>query len=280
MLQEPRVSAVAEGAEGAEGAAGEPGKPEVQFRCDSQGSVLLAGRDGFVSEVSVDQFLTIHRVGQITIGEFALATSVQHMSSIRVAVFSLSPSDRGPADSELAENWTKVVDCMARKAVRFVAGHFADKLDQFLLATRTSLQTRACATVHFHAHAQSHEATAMFILGPVGNVKEDGAYTITRGDGEVASSVETLIDHAQAMVGQAPYVGAEGKDRSRGWPVIEGTKERHPQHVSEHTKKIVIFFGSHESRRSWKKAEEREKKRQERADMWYDKTGKQQHWRK
>ena len=123
----------------------------------------------------------------------------------------------------------------------------------------------------------------MFILGPVGNVKErleGGAYTITRGDGEVASKVESLIDHAQAMVGQAPYVGAVGQDRSRGWPAIQHSKERQPQHVSEHTRKIVIFFGSNESRRSWKQTQEREEKREERAEKWYGITGKQQHWRR
>ena len=271
LLEEPRI------------AAGEQGKPEVQFRCDSQGSVLLAGRDGFVSEVSVVQFLRMERVGEITIGEFALATSVQHMASIKVAVVSLTPSDRGTVDSELAERWTKIVDSMARKTVRFVAGQFADKLDHFLVSTRTSLQATACATVHFHAHAESCETTAMFILGPVGNVKErleGGGYTITRGDGEVASKVESLIDHAQAMVGQDTYVGAVGQDRSRGWPAIQHVKERKPQHVSEHTRKIVIFFGSTASRRSGKKLHERADSREERADKWYAKTGKQQCWRR
>ena len=271
LLEEPRI------------AAGEQGKPEVQFRCDSQGSVLLAGRDGFVSEVSVVQFLRMERVGEITIGEFALATSVQHMASIKVAVVSLTPSDRGTVDSELAERWTKIVDSMARKTVRFVAGQFADKLDHFLVATRTSLQATACATVHFHADAESCETTAMFILGPVGNVKErleGGGYSITRGDGEVASKVESLIDHAQAMVGQDTYVGAVGQDRSRGWPAIQHVKERKPQHVSEHTRKIVIFFGSTASRRSGKRLHERAESREERADKWYAKTGKQQYWRR
>ena len=96
----------------------------------------------------------------------------------------------------------------------------------------------------------------------------------------MASKVESLIDHAQAMVGQAPYVGAVGQDRSRGWPAIQHSKERQPQHVSEHTRKILIFFGSTASRRSAKKLEEREDKRDERAEKWYEKTGKQQGWRR
>eukprot|EP00959_Pyramimonas_sp_CCMP1952_P187103 3912628-Pyramimonas_sp.AAC.1 len=97
----------------------------------------MAGRDGFVSEVGVQQFLNLPGVGQITIGEFALAVSIQQMASIKVAVVSLTPGCRRPIDSEVAENWTKVVDSMARKSVRFVAGHFADKIDEFLVATRT-----------------------------------------------------------------------------------------------------------------------------------------------
>ena len=274
LEEEQRSSAVAEG------------RREVQFRCDSQGSVLVAGRDGFVSDVRVQQFLKIERVGQVTIAQFDFAVSVQHMASIKVAVVSLTPNDRGDMSSELAENWKKVVDCMARTAVRFVAGQFADRLDQFLLATRAALQARACATVHFDAHADSCEATGMFILGPVNKVKEGaegGGYTITRGDGEISDEVKWQIEHSQACVGvgqDSYYVGPAGQDRSRGWPVIQHSKERQPQHVSEHTRKIVIFFGSTESHRSWKGREEREEKREERAEKWYGMTGKQQCWRR
>ena len=126
----------------------------------------------------------------------------------------------------------------------------------------------------------------MFILGPVNKVKErveGGAYTITRGDGEIAPGVEWLIQHSQAMVGvgqDSYYVGPAGKDRSRGWPVIQHSKERQPQHVSEHTRKILIFFGSTESRRSLRGLQEREDKRDERAEKLFEKTGKQQGWRR
>ena len=208
------------------------------------------------------------------------------MASIKVAVVSLTPNDRGDMSSELAENWKKVVDCMARTAVRFVAGQFADRLDQFLLATRAALQARACATVHFDALADSCAATGMFILGPVNKVKEGaegGGYTITRGDGEISDEVKWQIEHSQACVGvgqDSYYVGPAGQDRSRGWPVIQHSKERQPQHVSEHTRKILIFFGSTASRRSAKKLEEREDKRDERAEKMFEKTGKQQGWRR
>ena len=175
------------------------------------------------------------------------------------------------------------MDSFSRKSVRFVAGQFADKIDEFLVATRACLQARACATVHLQAHAESHEATAMFILGPVGNVKEllEGCgYSITRVDGEVASRVESLIDHQQAMVGRRPYVGAVGQDRSRGWPTIQMSKEKKPKHVADHTRKIVIFFGSNASRRTGEKAQKREANREERAEKWYERTGQQQHWRR
>ena len=123
----------------------------------------------------------------------------------------------------------------------------------------------------------------MCILGPVGNLNElfeGGGYSIARVDGEVASRVQSLIDHQQAMVGQRPYVGAVGQDRSRGWPTIQQTKEKKPKHVADHTRKIVIFFGSYASRRTQEKWQKREATREERADKWCGRTGKEQHWRK
>eukprot|EP00959_Pyramimonas_sp_CCMP1952_P124426 2601583-Pyramimonas_sp.AAC.1 len=72
----------------------------------------------------------------------------------------------------------------------------------------------------------------MFIVGPVGNVKErlgsDG-YTITHG-GEVPPEVEAQIERVRKVVLERPCSGGATKDRSRGWPTIQSTKEKQPQH--------------------------------------------------
>ena len=124
----------------------------------------------------------------------------------------------------------------------------------------------------------------MFILGPVGNVKgrlEGGGHSITRGDGEVAQKVESLIRLLAEEVYKDPYQGDEREeDRSRNWPTIQMAKEKQPQHVAEHTKKIVIFFGSNACRRTKDKQQRREHNRDQRAQKWYGKTGEQQHWRR
>ena len=257
-------------------------RPEVPFRCDSQGPFLLAGRDGYVAEVMVQKLLNLPGVGQIAIAEFSLAVSIQQMGSIKVAVVSLTPGDLGQVDEATADNWNKVGDSLARMSVRFAVGHFSNRIDQFLVATRTALQVRACATVQFHAHAESQEACAMFILGPVGNVKgrlEGGGHSITRGDGEVSQRVARMIELLADVVYQDPYQG-DAQDRSRNWPTIQMAKEKRAQHVAEHTKKIVIFFGSNACRRTKDKHERREHNRDQRAQKWYGKTGEQQHWRR
>ena len=122
----------------------------------------------------------------------------------------------------------------------------------------------------------------MFILGPVGTVKgrlEGGGHSITRGDGEVADRVARVIDVQADVVYQDPYQGT-AQDRSRNWPTIQMAKEKQPQHVAEHTKKIVIFFGSKACRRTKDRHERREHNRDQRAQKWYGKTGEQQHWRR
>ena len=164
-----------------------------------------------------------------------------------------------------------------------MVGQFANQLDVFLTAARVRLQVRACATVQYDARAESHEATAMFIVGPVCNVKqrlESGGHSITRGDGEVPPEVDAQIEHVSKVVLQRAYSGAAGQDRSRGWPTIQGTKEKQPHQVLHHTKKIGIFFGSNASRRTRDGAQKRAANREERAEKWYERTGQQQHWRR
>ena len=173
------------------------------------------------------------------------------------------------------------MDSFSRKSVRFVAGQFADKIDQFLVALRAAVQVRPCATVDFRQDAYSHEASAMFILGPVGHVKGAG-HAVTRGHGARSSESNALLrDCIDEVAKRPPRTGPErSDDKSRGWPTIQSTKEKPPQHVSEHTKKFVIYFGSNASRRAQGNAQRREGAREQRAEKSYEKTGWQPHWRK
>ena len=93
--------------------------------------------------------------------------------------------------------------------------------------------------------------------------------------------VDTEIDHVSTAVRERARNQDGGKeDRSRGWPVIQTTKEKTPQQVQAHTKKISIFFGSNASRRTRGAAKQREANRDERAEKMYPRTGKQQPWRR
>ena len=262
---------------------GGQGRAEQRFLCDAGqvGPFLLAGRAGYVQDVHVHQLLKYDGVGQVAIGQFGLAVALQQMTSIQVALVSLA-SPEVPNGSAVADDWEKVIDAVARKAVRFVAGNFGNQLDVFLEAFRTSLQVRACASVQYDARAQPHQATALCIVGPVGNVKvllgSDGAsrpLTITRGDGELEEADETLIEHIKGKVLERPFHDRGRLDRSRGWPTIQSSKEKKCQHTCEHTKKISIYFGSNASRRTSEKLAQREESRKHRAERWEEKTGKQ-----
>ena len=256
-------------------------RTEVRFLYGSSGPFLLAGRDGFVSDVVVQQADVVPGFGEIAIAEFSFSVSVQQMSSIKVAVVRLGPGRRN-ADPSV---WDQVLESISRKSVRFVAGQFADVLDQFLVATRAAVQVRACATVQLIETGESFEATGMFVLGPVGQVipKIAGGrgcgHTVFRGDGDVALEAQVLMDHTADVLGQRSHSGGEREDRSRGWPTIQHTKEKEPKHVANHTTKIGIYFGSNASRRTRGKAHEREDKRQDRADKAFQRTGRQPHWR-
>eukprot|EP00959_Pyramimonas_sp_CCMP1952_P420776 8814182-Pyramimonas_sp.AAC.1 len=57
------------------------------------------------------------------------------------------------------------------------------------------------------------------------------------------------------------------------------SKEKPPRHVADHTKNIVIFFGSTASRRTKGKSKMRQDNREVRAEKWCQKTGKQPGWR-
>ena len=267
----------------ASGDAGDQGRPEVPFLVEAQGPFLLAGRDGYVSEVMVHMYLALPGVGQIAIAEFSLSVSVQQMTSIKVAVVSLAPGGAGEGPA-VAEYWAKVLDAIARKSVRFIAGDFADQTDRFLHQARESLQVRLCAAMQYDASGESLAATALFIVGPVGSVTgerlQDRVFSVTRGGGETPLEVETAIECATKAVGERPYSGAAGQDKSRGWPAIQSTKEKNPEVVIDRTKKVVIFFGSKASRRTYRGAQRREDNREKRAKKWDERTGQQQHWRK
>ena len=225
------------------------------FRCDSVAPFLFAGRDGFVTDVQVQKQWNLDGFGQIAVAEFSLAVTVQHQQSVKVALVNVTPGGRCKDNPAWRwEDWTTVVDALSRKTVRFVAGGFEDKLDQFLVAMAALLQVRCCSTVQFHADGDSLEASAMCILGPVGEVQtlskeEGGGHTLTRGDGEVAPELTALINVVDSIQRQPPYGGHDGSDRSRHWTKIQHAKEKAPQHVEPHTKKIVVYFGSKNSRR-------------------------------
>ena len=124
----------------------------------------------------------------------------------------------------------------------------------------------------------------MFIVGPLRDVRgerlESGEHSVTRGSGVTHPDIDKAIGLANRAVGERPYSGAAGQGKSRGWPAIQSTKEKNPEVVLDRTKKVLIFFGSKASRRTYRGAWRREDNREKRAKKWDERTGQQQHWRK
>ena len=200
--------------------------------------------------------------GRLLIADVDFSVSVMHMSTIRVAAISLfeTPNSEAPPVSA----WKEVVHAVEKRSVRIIAGEFADRLPTALDRLREKMSVRAAALVPCLRQEDNTRwlaSSAMVMVGPVGESQDtilhDGKGNIvwsepseTRGRG---ASIKKggLLKLARSLEDQ-PFTGKAGEDETRGWPEIQSVKQKKVERNYPHTKKLSIFAGARDSRRSAK----------------------------
>ena len=173
--------------------------------------------------------------------------------------------------------------------MRLIAGEFADTIFTVLKQLRMHVAVRACA-VEPTTKQQDDENTywlassSMLIVGPVGHIKmlkhggsgEWPKVSETRGCGvRIEEPVNEELAKMEHTLACEVFTGKAGEDESRGWPIIQNLKQKKVLTVLPHTKKMLIFMGANESRRTPEALAARYFSRRERADKWVDKTWSQ-----
>ena len=262
---------------------GRPGRAskedfQVMFHCVVQYELIIAGRAGIVKEVEIKDFFDIAAGGPLLIAEVGFAVSVQQMLSLRVALIGLPTM-------QVITPWGDFARALERRSARVLVGEFTDQLWPALEHLRKVISVRACAVEPCVRHDDTYwlASSAMLVLGPVGSIKmlvdDDTGRTKwtplseTRGCGvQLQEPVEESWKAMKYVLESLPFVGTEGEDESQGWPVIASVKQKKAMTVLEHTKKLIVFMGSKDSRRQADSASYRVERRADRATVWADKS--------
>ena len=254
----------------------------MMFHCVVQYELIIAGRAGIVKEVEIKDFFNIAAGGPLLIAEVGFAVSVQQMLSLRVALIGLPTM-------EVITPWGDFARALERRSARVLVGEFTDQLWPALEHLRKVISVKACAVEPCVRSFRNRDDTywlassAMLVLGPVGSIKmlvdDDTGRTKwtplseTRGCGvQLQEPVEESWKAMKYVLESLPFVGTEGEDESQGWPVIASVKQKKAMTVLEHTKKLIVFMGSKDSRRQAESAFYRAERRAERADVWAHKS--------
>ena len=255
---------------------------QVMFHCVVQYELIIAGRAGIVKEVEIKDFFNIAAGGPLLIAEVGFAVSVQQMLSLRVALIGLPTM-------EVITPWGDFARALERRSARVLVGEFTDQLWPALTEIRKVISVKACAVEPCVRSFRNRDDTywlassAMLVLGPVGSIKmlvdDDTGRTKwtplseTRGCGvQLEEPVEESWKAMKYCLESLPFVGTEGEDESQGWPVIASVKQKKAMTVLEHTKKLIVFMGSKDSRRRADSASYRAERRTERATAWAHKS--------
>ena len=235
---------------------------QARFKCVAFKELIVAGRQPVVKEVNIKETLATPGGGALLIAELGLHAMVQGQLYIRFAAFALdrirgggSKSGEICADGSL--QWAKALE---HESVRLMAGEFGAALLPLLATIRKRMTTNVCA---YDDHAQS----AMLMAGPVGRVtmlgtRGGGGSSETRGRGG-SSEIRGRGVNVASLNNQS-YGGEEGKDETRGWPVIGFAKQKEATTVLPHTRKLSVFFGSNTTHRTPTALAARGQKRQQR----------------
>lgn len=257
---------------------------QVTFKCVVFKELIVAGRRPVVKEVDIKETLFTPGGGAVLIADLGLHVMVQGQLSIRVAAFA---SDRIRGGGE----WIKVQAALEHRSVRLMAGEFGETLMPLLAALRTHMTIKVCAMKlctdkedgavvmtppDSGGHALTVEPSAMLLAGPVGRL----TISETRGSGGSSETRGRGVNIASLNF--QSYVGEEGKDVSRGWPVIANVKQKEVRTVLPHTRKLLVFLGSNTANRTPKALEARDQKLRKRLDAWKDKEWAQRfaQWRR
>ena len=269
---------------------------QVQFQCISRGDLIVAGRNGIVKELDFKEELLTPLGSGVLIAEVGFNVGIQQMLSLRVAAIGV-PID---PESAVMVTWDDVAQALERRSVRVLAGEFTDKFLQFLKAMRNLVATRVCAVepcVKFEDNTHWLASSAMVMMGPVGHVtmmvEEQGGtcwtpLSETRGRGvQIREPIEELWKAMKYTLEIEVFRGNDGEDKSRGWPMISKATRKKATIVLPHTKKMLVFMGGTESRRTNQGFAHRDDTRSSRAEKRGDaawarpyRRSEKGHWRR
>ena len=173
------------------------------FHCVAFKELIVAGRSPIVKQVNImETMFTPQKDGCVLIAELGLNVMVQGQTSIRLAAFA---SAFASECIRVDEPWIlTVASFLERRSVRLMAGEFGNTLSPLLELMRKRMTINVCA-MRLCTGKDDGGPSAMLWAGPVGRV--------------------TILDNV-ASVNNQSYVGPEGRDWSRGWPVIDNVKQR------------------------------------------------------
>lgn len=240
---------------------------QVMFNCVVFKELIVAGRRPVVKEVDIKETLFTPGGGAVLIADLGLHVMVQGQLSIRLAAFA-------PDRLRGGGGWTQVAAALEHRSVRLMAGEFGDTLLPLLATIRKRMTINVCAVrlcpggACGPSDAVKLAPSAMLLAGPVGRL----TILETRGSGGSSESRGSGGSSDVASLNIQSYVGEEGKDESRGWPVIENVKQKEVKTVLPHTRKLLVFLGSNTAHRTPKALEARAQKTRKRADTWKDKA--------
>ena len=239
------------------GCGGHWDRNEVPYIGALSGSVVFAGRKGFVSEVTLLWGLRKPGIGLLELAEFTLAVAIQKMSNIRAGILKLESQWKNTNEKTspaVQEAWSKMTTQIATKAPRFLAGDFmGSAVVDFLKRARTIVQVRPCASVEYTQSMKTVVCSALFVVGPVVTVKvlevdDPTLQAIARRHMDFPA----IAKRVQTAIHEEPFGGNNmgSLDASRNWPTIQQTNQKACHVVWQNAKKIFIFFGGKGSRRS------------------------------
>lgn len=258
-------------------------RPEIQYKCVQFGQLVVGGRAGIVTTVTVVEELylkfTCDPEFPALIAEVAFSVSICELTSIRVAVAERTGNTKEDYVPKLVglleSSRVRLLGCVSERAITDLAVALRTKLTANVAAWQPH---RATQGNKLREEVLSHY---MFVIGPVCLVEvayreRHSLECFTRGDEaglciprelllpETPDPWKSLLDFLSPNDGLVPAYPRKGF----GLPVLPRVNQKIVQYMAPHTVKLQVFCGGRESRRTVKKAQERTKKTQLRAERW------------
>ena len=274
---------------------------QVQYDAVSQSGIIVAGRSGIVQTVTLKD-TSEDATHVLCIAEIELRAHFCQILSFRVAGCSLLQTrGDGVEPQEWVNIYKHIGDRLSKKAVRVLAGEFHDHTGAFLQQMREQVCINMAAWLPYKQEDNTVNVanSYMFVLGEVRSLqlaftdherwelhqhdvvpRPTWSYIGLQDDSRASTPLEDLSWPAlpaelKELFPEKPsgffveqHHCGHGEDASKGWPVIPHVNQKKVKHQDEHTEKLCIYLGSHNSRRSEGSTAERHFKRRQRAQRF------------